>query len=262
MNLNRLASKTGKILADNSPAILTAVGVTGTLAVAYLAGTASFKAAEILREEQIKKDLHEINKNEPLTPREKFEATWMLYLPAASTSVLTVTSIICANRIGARRAAALATAFNLSERAITEYRNKVVEKIGENKERSIRDEIAQDRVNRAPGGDRILITDDSGQVMCHDAFSNQFFKSDMETIRKAVNDVNAQVLHHDYATVTDFYDYIGAPELEATSISGDLGWNTDKLLEADYTSTLYKDKIPCISITFATIPVRDPWRFV
>lgn len=259
MNISKFASKTGKMLADNSPVILTALGVTGTVAVAYLAGTASFKAAEVLREEQFKKNLHEVNKNEPLTPREKFELTWMLYLPAASTGVLTVTSIICANRIGARRAAALATAFNLSERAIAEYRNKVVEKIGANKEQAIRDEIAQDRVNRAEHPQTVIITGSPGeQMLCHDAFIDRYFMSDMETIRRAVNDINFQIHQDDSATVSDFYDLLGLPH---TTVSDELGWNHHQKCEVSFSSILKDGVTPCLSFEFASWPIRESWRF-
>src|SRR5690349_5429579 len=97
-----------KFTADNSPTILTALGAVGTLTTAYLAGKASFKAAQILDDY----DTISIQENRPpLDAKDKVAVVWKLYIPAASTAIVTVTSIILANRIGTRRAAALAAAY-------------------------------------------------------------------------------------------------------------------------------------------------------
>jgi hypothetical protein len=261
MNISQMAKRAEKIVTDNSPAILTAIGVTGTITTAYLTGRASFKAAEVIKAQQFRNDLHETSPKRTMDNKDKFLLVWKLYIPAGGMAVTTVACIVMANHIGTRRAAAVAAAYSISEKAFTEYRDKVVEKIGENKEREVRDEVAQDRVNRAAANRDVIMVTDGNKVMCHDAFSNQFFMSDMETLRKAQNDINAQILHADYATVNDFYDFVDAEGLDHTSVSGDLGWNTDKMLEIDFATVLYKDKTPCISVVFATVPVRDPWRF-
>lgn len=148
----------------------------------------------------------------------------------------------------------------LTNEAFDEYKAKVREKIGEHKEQQVRDEVAQDRVNRKDAPDVMVVTQ-TGKVMCHDAYSNQYFMSDMETLRRAENNVNAQILHSDFATVSDLYNFIDAEGLETTSVSGDMGWNTDKMLEINYSTVMYKEHTPCISIDFATVPIRDPWRF-
>lgn len=265
MTLRDIINNTQRFASNNSPAILTAVGVTGTVTTAWLAGVASFKAAQILEDEKVAKSVRLTSQDDnhfDLTAREKFELLWVLYVPAVATGVGTVACIIMANRVQGRRAAAMAAAYSLSERAFTEYKEKVVEKLGEHKERAVRDELAQERVKNHPPKDGFVIITDSDKVLCHDAFSNQYFHSDMETIRKAVNDVNAQVLHNDSATVTDFYNFIDSPELNPTDISSEMGWNTDKLLECDYTTVLYKDRIPCLSVSFARAPMPNPWRYV
>ena len=45
MNIKKIVAYTTKLLNDNSPVILTALGVTGTITTAYLAVKATFKAA-------------------------------------------------------------------------------------------------------------------------------------------------------------------------------------------------------------------------
>lgn len=252
MAFDDLVQRAGKFAADNSPAILTAIGVTGALTTAYLTGKASFKAAELIADEEARLDTG-------LKPKEKVELVWRLYIPAAATGLLTVTCIIGANRIGTRRAAALATAMTISEKAFTEYKDKVVERLGKNKEQAVRDEIAQERVDRTPVSQtREVIIAGGGDVLCFDVFTGRYFKSDMETIKKAQNDVNYQIINNMYASVSDFYNRIGLPP---TGYSDEVGWNSDKLMELDISTTMSDDGRPCISINFAAVPVRDYDRF-
>lgn len=243
MNLSDLAKRGVKLAADNSPAILTALAVTGTVTTAYLTGRASFKAAMILSEE-----------SPHLDTREKVDLVWRLYVPAVGTGLMTVGCTIAATRIGTRRAAAVAAAYTLSERAFTEYREKVVEKLGEKKEQAFRDELAQDRVDRNPIATRQIVIVEGKSVLCYDAYTGRYFLSDMETLKKAQNDVNHQVLNEYYASLTDFYDKVGLP---STSMSDEVGWNSDRLLELKFSVTLGEHDKPCLSVDFDVAPIRD-----
>jgi hypothetical protein len=204
---------------------MTAIAVGGTLTTAFLASKASFKAAELIHEEESSQgyDLP----NGRLDTREKAELVWKLYIPAAGTAVLTVTAIIMSHHISSRRAAAMAAAFSISEKAFVEYREKVIDKMGEKKEQSVRDEIAQDRLNRNPVGQQLVIVG-SGDVLCYDAYIDRYFTSNMETLRKAQNDINFQVLNDHYASLSDFYDLLGLPHAQ---VSENVGWNLDKEFE-------------------------------
>ena len=245
ISLSDAARRAGKLIADNSPVLLTALGVTGLITTAYLTGKATFKAAEILEENDTYSD--------PLTAKEKVTLTWKVYIPAMATGMATIAVIIAANRVGSRRAAALAAAYTLSEKAFEEYKSKVIDRIGGKKEQEIRDEIAQDRVNRAPSESREVVMIGPGSVLCYDEFTGRYFLSDMETIRKAVNDINEQVINDSFASLSEFYHRVGLTE---TSFSEDVGWNLDKLLEVKYSSVLTETGKPCLAIDFTVAPVR------
>ena len=252
MSFTSFAKKAEKLIIDNSPAILTVTGVIGTLTTSYFTGAATFKAAEVIRQGRLANDISTDPKLEP-DFKGDFKAVWKLYIPAAGIAFLTITCIVCANRIGTRRAAAMATAFAISEKAFTEYKEKVVEKIGENKEQKIHDELAQDRVNRNPVGDREVIIAGSGNVLCFDEFTSRYFTSSMEELRKAQNEVNYKMLHETFASLTDFYDVIG---LAKTSYSDQVGWNCDMLFELRFSTTMSDDDRPCISVGFKRDPVK------
>lgn len=255
MDLSVLFKRAGKVAADNSPAILTAIGVTGTLTTAYLAAKGAFKAVEVLKETEEKREVEYAEKEETfvpaLTTREMFDATWKCYIPAASSVALTVVAIIYSNRINDRRTAALASAYSVAEKSYAEYRAKTAEKVGKNKEQVIRDEIAQDDVtNNPPTKSEIIIVGD-GPSLCRDAYSGRYFNSSVELLRKAENDINWQILNDGYASLSDFWDVIG---LKHTDGSDDLGWNTDQKFDIKISGTISEDQKPCLSFSFQPSP--------
>ena len=251
MDLAQLFKRAQRLAIDNSPTILTAVAVTDVVTTAYLTGKATVKAVELIREDEAlggtAGDLRQ-------RAKARAQLTWKLYVPPVTTGLLTVTCIIGANRIGTRRAAAVAAAYTLSEKAFLEYRDKVVEKLGDKKEQSLRDELAQERVTRNPGDSSKLVIIDGKSVLCYEAFTGRYFISDMETLRKAQNDINHQVNNQYYASLTDFYELVG---LTSTSMSDEVGWNADKLLDLKFSTTMSEDGRPCIVIDYAVAPVRD-----
>lgn len=245
-----------KFSIDNSPVILTAIGVAGVITTAILTHRAAWDSSEKLRYEDAKKVAAD-PKAPPLTGRETFEHTWKYYIPPVLSGTATIGCIVMSNRIGTKRAAALAAAYTISEKAFTEYKEKVVEIVGENQERKVRDGLAQDRVERNPVDGSKVVVAGSGDVLCYDSFSGRYFMSSMESLRKAENDINYKILHEEYASLTDFYNSIG---IEKTSISEEVGWNTTKMLELHFSTTMSADNRPCISIDFNVLPVRDYWR--
>lgn len=247
MTLTKFFSQAGKFVSNNSPAILTAIGVTGALTTAYLTGTASFKAAEIIRARE-EKDGYAVDPK--LRVKHRTQLVWRLYVPAVGTGAVTVAAIIFANHIGTRRAAAVATAYSLSEKAFAEYKEKVLERIGASQEKEIRDEVAQDQVDRNPVSTREVIVTGSGNVLCFDAYTGRYFNSDMESLRKAQNDINFNIVSGYCATLSDFYELIGLPR---THFSDSVGWTADnKPFELEFSTTLSEDSRPCISIRYDT----------
>lgn len=255
MNIGEIGRHFQRYVINNSPSILTAIAVTGVVSTAYLAGKASFKAAEILHEEESSQGY-----NLPggkLELKEQFVLVWKLYIPAASTAAFTIAAIVCANRISARRAAALAAAYSISERAFDEYRAKVTEKLGEKKERAVRDELAQERLDRDPVTGREVIITGNGEVLCYDAYTGRYFTSTVERIRKAENNINHRILHEHHASLTDLYEEIG---LAATKVSEEVGWNLDHLLEVDISAGMTDDSRPCLVLRFEVHPSRNYFR--
>lgn len=251
MTLMGILARTEKFAADNSPQILTALGVAGTVTTAVLTGKASMEAARLIDYTVDHRPTVEL-RAEPMELKEKVQLTWKLYIPSVAAGVLTVACIITASRIGTRRAAAMAAAYAVSEKAFTEYREQVIKKFGEAKEQAVRDDVRQEQLNKNPVSDRSVIIA-GGNVLCYEPYTDRYFESDMESLKKAMNDLNYRINNNWYASLSEFYDLIGLPK---TEISDELGWNSDKLLELDFGHGLAGDGRPCLVINYQVQPIR------
>lgn len=231
MSFGSLAKKFERAIIDNSPVILTSLGVSGALTTAYLAGKAAY---EIGGYNQQFKDL---------SKKEKFKIVWKKYIPATISGALTVTCIIMGNRVSSKRIAAAYSLLSVSEKAFDEYKAKIVEQIGPKKEQAVRDAIAQDRVNQG----QTVVVAGTGTVLCYEMCTGRYFNSDIETIRKAQNTVNAQMFRENEATLNDLYYLLGIPQ---TSYSSKTGWTSDKLLEISFSAVMAEDGKPCLAFEY------------
>lgn len=247
------------LLEGHSTTILTGVGVGGTVATAILTGRASFKASEILREESIVMGVEDepsvnvstlVTKKIELSMPTKIKLTWKYYLPPVATGVTTITCIIVANKISSKKIAALAVAGGISERALQEYKEKVVEKIGVRQSKAVRDEIAQDRVTNNPPNSQVVITG-TGQVLCYDMLTGRYFQSSVEDIKRAENKINFILNNHMSASLSEFYEEIG---LEPTTYTDSVGWGPNHRFEVSFTTTMSTDNRPCVAVDFTEPP--------
>lgn len=238
-------------MAKHSPEILTGIGIAGMIGTTILAVKATPKAIKLC--EQVK---HE--KEEP-TKLDYVKATWKCYIPTAVTGTTSIACLIGASSVNARRNAALATAYKLSETAFVEYKDKVVETLGEKKEQVIKDKIAKEKIEKDPVTSKEVIVTDKGTTLCYDGLFGRYFKSDMETIKRAENTLNRHIVSYEYASLNDFYRELG---LGPVNIGNDLGWRLDDgQIEIDFSSQLADDGTPCLVIMYNVAPKYDYDKF-
>lgn len=253
MEFSSIFRRGGKIVSDNAPALFTAAAVVGTVATAYLTGRAVIRAEQIVfNYEQEARHLTGDEEYE-INTQKRAELTWREYIPPVVMGVCTIGSIIAAHRIETRRTAAALAAFAISEKVYDEYKEKVTEKLGVGKEQRARDEIAQRRVSDDPRVEEYALLGDGKSSLCYDLFTGRPFISDIETLRRAENDINYQINRDYFASLSDFYDRVG---LERTSMSDDFGWNADKLLELHFSTALTPSGQPCVTMDFRVAPIR------
>lgn len=245
MAMKNILKSAEKFAIDNSPGILTGLGVAGAVTTAILTGKAAYSAALTIASEA---DAYPAGKPDA---KEAIQLVWKEFIPPAAVGVVTIAAIIGANSIGSRRAAAITAAFKLSEELSQEYKKKVVKTLGLQKEETMRSELAAEKLEKNPPPTGMIIVAGS-DVLFYDELSGRYFHNQLENVKKAVNDINYKVNNYFCSSLTDFYEMLG---LESTRMSDELGWNSDELLEVEFTTTLAKDK-PAIVINYNTTPIR------
>lgn len=248
--LARYAGAARKLVSDNSPVILTAVAVAGVVTTAVLAAKGGAKAHQDVLN-------YESEHLDNITLVDEAKLTYRYYIPALATGAATIACIIGANTISTKRSAALASAYGLTEFAFKEYRDKVVEHIGESKETKIHDDVMADAIARNPINDTQIILTGAGKALFLDNFTERYFESDMESVRRAVNDINEQIFGQEYASLNDFYNLLG---IKGSKLGEELGWAQSNKLEVRYSAALTDDGRPCVVIDFRKEPIRDYWK--
>lgn len=253
----KMAKSTQAVLRKRSPEILTGIGIAGMISTTILAVRATPKALVIIEEEKQEKEV------ERLTTLETVKVAWPCYIPAIATGALSITCLVGASSVNVRRNAALATAYTLSESALKEYKDKVIETIGEKKEKAVQEFIAEDRLKNNPVNNQEIIFTGKGHSLCYDPFSGRYFESDIDEIKKALNEFNAYLMNNGCASLNDWYYMIG---LEPTEIGALIGWRIEfgnaNTIELNFIYKSASDGRPCVCIDFVDRPVHDYDRYL
>lgn len=248
-DLTKIVRAAKSVISEHTPEILTGIGIAGMITTTVLAVKATPKALKSL----------EARGEEDLPPVEVVKTCWKHYIPAAVTCVASTACLIGASSVNARRKAALAAAYKLSETALAEYREQVIDTIGEKKEQTVRDKVAKKRLDDNPVGKNEVIVTGHGQTKCYDHLSGRYFLSDIDRIKRATNELNRRMIIDTYVSLNDFYDEIG---LSRIRLGDELGWVVDKgLIDIDYSSQLDENGEPALVIDYRVAPRRGYDRF-
>lgn len=251
-NFKALANSAKQTVSKHSPQILLGVGIAGMITSTILAVKATPKAIQIIEQKKKEENVEKLNATETV------KATWKCYIPAVVTGVSATVCLIGSNSVSSKRAAAIATAYEISKTTLNEYKDKVVEAVGEEKEKVIRDEITKDKVKNDPINESTIIVTGDGDVLCYDSLSGQYFKSSLDKIHKAENEVNYRLLDENYISLNAFYDMVG---IRNTSLGDDLGWNVDSgQLKIDISSQIAENGQPCLVLEYELSPKYDFWK--
>lgn len=257
MKLNMKYFKTiGSQISRYSPEILTGLGVAGMVTATIFAVKATPKAIKLIEKEKNMRAKREGDGVEvSLKPIEIIKIAWKPYIPVGITILMSSACLIGARSVDLRRSAALTAAYKLSETALSDYREKVIETIGNEKEKIIQDKIAEKHLKNKPLNKKQIVITDRGDTLCFDVISGRYFKSNIDNIKKAQNELNKRMLNDMCFSLNDFYDEIG---LEHIKIGDRLGWSVDDgLLDLYFSSQLAEDGTPCVVVEYYTLPKED-----
>ena len=262
-------------LKQHSPEILTGIGITGMISTTIMAVRATPKALTLL-DDEIKYRIVNNNADDEenieglikvaddkygeyghyrLPTKDVIKTTWLCYIPAAITGTISTICLIGASSINFRRNAALATAYAISETALKEYQEKVIETIGEKKECEIHDSLVKDKIEKKQANQNEIIITGKGGTLCCDLLTGRYFESNIDEIKKIVNELNHQLLTEMYISLNDFYYELG---LDTVKLGDVLGWNIDNgLIDIHFSSQLANGEKPCLVLDYRVAPQYD-----
>lgn len=275
-------TKFGRMVEKESPVILAGIGIGSFVGCAFMAVKATPKAIELLDRTANQKYVDQTSSQpedyetysewlgveessfvqpsayfEVLTPVEIVKATWKAYIPSVGLGVLGIICIVASTKISTGRNVALAGAASIAEKTLYDYQQKVIDILGKEKSNEIRDQIAKDRIQEIDTihdsgvENEVVCERGTGNTWIYDPITDRKWKSDLETVRAAMNDFNHDLIGGIYGTLNDWYYCLG---IKGTTIGDDLGWCSDKLLDIRFAAMVLDNGEPAIVLDYETLP--------
>lgn len=236
--LAKTAAITALKFQKNSPNILFGTGVAGVLGTVVLASKATLKVGAVLDNNNQMMDLIKTTEHDDYSEQDRVKDKALLitqtaikisklYGPALALGLFSIGCLAGSNHILNRRNAALGAAYATVDKAFKEYRNRVIEAVGEEKESEIwnptkevevvNDEGKTEKVKVSAGNSaspyRALFDETSRQWQKAPEY-NQLF---LQSIQNYANDkLHAQ----GFLFLNDVYDMLGIERTKAGQIVG------------------------------------------
>lgn len=163
MNVDKLA----KWFVDHAPAIFTGFAIVGTATTTALAVEATPAAMDQL-------EAAYLEKGDKLDKKEVIKAAWKCYIPAAVSGTLTIGCIVAANYAHIRKETAMAAMASFFEKRYLDYKDKVIELDGPDKDKEIEVNLAKDHLAKNPPSKEIIHSD---EILCYEPNTKQTFIS-------------------------------------------------------------------------------------
>lgn len=248
----------GLILKKYSPEILTAAGVIGTVGSTVLACKATLKVEDILDEAKKKSNLinavhdGEIEVDAEYTDKDYSKDLLVnrtqtavklikLYGPAISLGVLSITAILGGQHILRKRNVAVMAAYKLCEESFNNYRSRVKDELGDEKDRQfyygMTEETVKDKVKSKDGKTK-TVTKKVEKAPDHlysqyarffDEANINWDKSpeqNMYFLKMVQNQMNDKLKARGHVFLNEVYDALGFDRSEAGQLVGWV-WNKD-----------------------------------
>ena len=248
-------NKMGFQLKKHSPEILVVAGIVGTVVSTVMACKATTKVSEILENSKnVIASIHECQVNEDLadqyTPEDAkkdlaivYIQTGLklakLYIPAVALGTLSIASILASNNILRKRNVALAAAYATVDKTFKEYRNRVIERFGDQVDKELRYNIKAKKIEKTVAGEDgkekkvkeiIQVAETPGSsdyAKFFDSSSNAWEENpeyNLMFLKSEQNYANDRLKARGYLFLNEVYERLGIPPTKAGQI---VGWVYD-----------------------------------
>lgn len=250
LNVTKLFKDARTFASKHSPEILTGLGIAGMVTTTVLAVKATPKAMRLLEEKK-----SEEHKTE-LTPVETVKTAWKPYIPAAVMGTVSVGCLIGSTHVSVRRNAALAAAYQLSTTTLNEFKEKMIETVGEETAKEVRDKIVQEKKDKVSKESPTIIIASDDDILMYESISNQEFKSTTNKVERAAIELNKRLTSGSEFSVSlnEFLNELG---LKDSAIGNDIGWSADKLIDIMFDVETNDNGKPRLRIVYLTPPEHE-----
>jgi hypothetical protein len=179
-----------------------------------------------------------------------------VYVPTFLMGGITLACIIGAAKVNHRRNVVLASLYSASELAMKEYQAKVIERLGEKKEKEVRDEVTRDHIDQHPVASSQVFITSKGNSLIFDVPSGRYFKGDIEKIRRLEIDINRDLISTFWVPLNEFYYQMEVPSIP---LGEDMGWDVDHKLELRISAHLMDDDETCLALDYKVVARQYPF---
>lgn len=248
----------GLVLKKYSPEILTAAGVIGTVGSTVLACKATLKVEDILDEAKKKSNLinavhdGEIEVDAEYTDKDYSKDLIVnrtqtavklikLYGPAITLGALSITAILGGQHILRKRNVAVMAAYKLCEESFNNYRSRVKDELGEEKDRQfyygMTEETVKDKVKSKDGKTKTVTKKvEKAPDHLYSQYARFFDEANMNWdkspeqnmyfLKMVQNQMNDKLKARGHVFLNEVYDALGFERSEAGQLVGWV-WNKD-----------------------------------
>ena len=209
--LRKAMNKTGLYLHKNASTILTCIGAVGVIATTVTAVTATPKAMKLLEAAK-----HE--KGEELTKLEVVQTAAPVYIPSVVIGAATIGCMFSANVLNKEKQASITSAYALLDNYHKRYRGKLIELHGKEADIEIRDAMARECCSFH----QIGLDAPDEKVIFYDEISGESITCYEREIMDAEYHLNRNFTMRGYASLNEFYEFLGLPQ---TEYGDELGWS-------------------------------------
>ena len=259
-NATRMLNRAGFVVKKHSPEICMVLGVGGMITAAVMACKATTKLNDVLEDNEdtintIKKQAEK--KSEAYTEKDAKKDLTKAYLktgldlvklygPSVIVGTLSVTSIVASNVILKKRNIALAAAYTTIDTTFKDYRERVIERFGEEVDKQLKygikaveveKDVEDEDGNQRTVKETTYVADGDALENCSpyakffDELSDYWEKDpeyNLMFLRNQEDWANQKLKAKGYLFLNDVYNMLGIPETRAGQV---IGWVYDKDVE-------------------------------
>lgn len=267
MNVKSLMIKAFAAGKEKSPVILTGLTLFGLFSTGVTAYRAGLQAHDIL--ERHRKDMADVDPEDKEAKRAVTKETAISMVKVVAAPVIIGITTGCCSvgslKASQKKLAVLSAAYKVAERSVQDLDGKMKEVLGVKKTREVRDAVMKDKLAEHPlksAPETVIV--DNGQVLCYDAYSEQYFASNAMKIESAVRQLSNDCKVEMQVSLNDFYYAVNSPNLKPKKYADAVGWEADmlegyeELLPISISAQLTEDMRPCLCLDYDVRLLKRP----